>query len=237
MLLETENGWADPDTEGLPSESLGAPAGRAALSGAETAAADEVAADRVAVVRGAEAAEDTSAWDAADPVMLWAPGGRRTEEEEEEELLPTYVLSDDEGWSDEDDAVSEAGVAADVGDKPVEESGWNDEEDAAFAAALGLLPPAAAESTSAASATGPVLATWRRDRSQAEAAEEVPIPVSGYAGMLLSTADLPDDEEDEQAEDMEEDGDEAKSSRGIADLLRQGSDSWGVVRDEADALG
>lgn len=65
------------------------------------------------------------------------------------------------------------------------------------------------------------------------------MPVTGYAGMLMSTAEVPDDEEDEdeEAEEAGEDGEEANSSRGIADLLRQGADSWGAVPDEADALG
>ncbi|MGW1029006.1 hypothetical protein ACWD4J_35905 [Streptomyces sp. NPDC002577] len=246
LLLETENGWADPELEGLPSETQGAPGGGATLSGADSAASDEVAEDRVAVVSSAEAAEDTSAWEAADPAMLWAVDGRRTEDEEEEELQPKYVLSDDDGWSDEDGAVSEAGVGADKVERSEEEGavaaaeapGWSDEDGAAFAAGLGLPQRPASDHASAEPVTGPGLATWRPDRSQAAAAEELPMPVTGYAGMLLSTAEVPDDEEeDEQAEDTEGDGDEAKSSRGIADLLRQGADSWGAAPDQADALG
>ncbi|WP_328779545.1 hypothetical protein OHT68_10125 [Streptomyces canus] len=247
LLLETEKGWADPELGGLPSETQGAPAGGATLHGADSAASDELAEDRVAVVPSVEAAEDTSAWEATDPAMSWVLGGRRTEDEEEEELQPKYVLSDDDGWSDEDGAVSEAGVGADENERPeeegavavAEESGWSDGVGADFAAGLGFPQPLASDHASVEPVTGPGLATWRPDRSQAAAAEELPMPVTGYAGMLMSTAEVPDDEEDEdeEAEEAGEDGEEANSSRGIADLLRQGADSWGAVPDEADALG
>ena len=247
LLGDTEKGWADPGVEDLPSETQGAPAGRAILRGASSAASDELAEDRVAVVRSAETVEDTSAWEASDPAMLWALGGRRTEGEEGEELLPKYVLSDDDGWSDEGGAAPEAGVGADEDeeqhqpdgtDTAAREPGWSDEDGAAFAAGLGFPQTPAPDSSSAEPVTGPALATWRPDRSQAAAAEQPPMPVTGYAGMLLSTAEVPDDEEeDEQAEETEEDGDEAKNSHGIADLLRQGADSWGAVPDQVDALG
>ncbi|MGW3118219.1 hypothetical protein ACWDBW_13940 [Streptomyces sp. NPDC001107] len=247
LLGDTENGWADPGAEDLPSETQGAPAGGAILRGAASATSDELAEERVAVVRSAETVEDTSAWEASDPAMLWAPGGRRTEDEEEEELLPKYVLSDDDGWSDEDGAVPEAGMDADGDeqqhqqdgtDTAAKEPGWRDEDGAAFAAGLGFPQTPAPDISSAEPVTAPALATWRPDRSQAAAAEQPPMPVTGYAGMLLSTAEVPDDEEeDEQAEETEEDGEEAKSSHGIADLLRQGADSWGAVPDQADALG
>ncbi len=247
LLGDTEKGWADPGAEDLPSETQGAPAGGALLRGAGSAASDELAEDRVAMVRSAETVEDTSAWEASDPAMLWAPGGRRTEDEEEEELLPKYVLSDDDGWSDEDGAAPEAGMGADEDeqqrqqddeDTAAREPGWSDEDGAAFAAGLGFPQTPAPDSSSAEPVTAPALATWRPDRSQAPAAEQPPMPVTAYAGMLLSTADVPDDEEeDEQAEETEEDGEEAKNSHGIADLLRQRADSWGAVPDEADMLG
>ncbi|MGW2525293.1 hypothetical protein ACWC09_51915, partial [Streptomyces sp. NPDC001617] len=242
LLLGHEKGWADPDVEGLPSETHGAPAGGAALSSADSAAADEFAEARVALVHSSEAAEDTGAWEATDPAMLWALGRNRTEDEEEEHL-PKYVLSDSEGWSDEDGAVSEAGVGTDEEERSkeksaatfVEEPGWSDEDDAAFAARLGFSRPPGADQASAEPVTGPGLATWRRDRSQTAVAEESPMPATGYAGMLLSTADVPD-EEDAEPEASEDDGDEAKGSRGISALLRQGADSWGAVPDKADAL-
>ncbi|WP_128429833.1 hypothetical protein [Streptomyces cyaneus] len=248
LLLNTENGWADPEVGDLPGETQGTPAGGATLSGADSAAADELDEGRVAVVPSAEAAEDTSAWGAGDPAMLWALGGRRAEDEEEEELQPKYVLGDDDGWSDEDGAVSEAGVGGDEAESPQEEDGaaavpeepgWSDEDGTVFAAGLGFpQPSASSDDTSAEPVTGPGLATWRPDRSQAAAAEELPPPVTGYAGMLLSTAEVPDDEdEDEEDEGPEEDGDEAKSGRGIADLLRQGADSWGAVPQRADEIG
>ncbi|MFG2549605.1 hypothetical protein [Streptomyces sp. NPDC048581] len=248
LLLDTENGWADPEVGDLPGGTQGAPAGGATLFGADSAAAEELDEGRVAVVPSAEAAEDTSAWGAGDPAMLWAFGGRRAEDEEEEELQPKYVLSDDDGWSDEDGAVSEAGVGEDGAESPdeggaaavVEEPGWSDEDGAVFAAGLGFPQPSvSSDYASAEPVTGPGLATWRPDRSQAAAAEELPPPVTGYAGMLLSTAEVPDDEdEDEEDEDgPEEDGDEAKSGRGVADLLRQGADSWGAVPQRADEIG
>ncbi|NUR01122.1 MAG: hypothetical protein HOY79_32695 [Streptomyces sp.] len=247
LLGDTEKGWADTEAEDLPSETQGAPAGGATLRGAESTAGDELAEERVAVVRGGETTEDTSAWEASDPAMLWALGGRRTEDEEEEELLPKYVLSDDDGWSDEDGAAPEAGTGADEDehqnqdnqeDGAAREPGWSDEDGAAFAAGLGFPQTPAPDSSSAEPVTGPGLATWRPDRSQAAVAEQPPMPVTGYAGMLLSTADVPDDEEeDEQEEEPEEDGDEAKSGHGIADLLRQGADSWGAAPDQADMLG
>jgi hypothetical protein len=247
LLGDTERGWADPGAEDLPSETQGAPAGGAILRGAGSAASEELAEDRVAMVRSAETVEDTSAWEASDPAMLWAPGGRRTEDEEEEELLPKYVLSDDDGWSDEDGAAPEAGMDADEDeqqhqqdgtDAAAKEPGWSDEDGAAFAAGLGFPQTPAPDSSSAEPVTGPALATWRPDRSQAAAAEQPAMPVTGYAGMLLSSADVPDDEEeDEQGEETEENGDEAKNSHGIADLLRQGTDSWGAVPDQADVLG
>ncbi|MGW2716915.1 hypothetical protein [Streptomyces sp. NPDC001492] len=249
LLGDSEKGWADPGAEDLPSETQGAPSGGAILRGAGSATSDELAEDRVAVVRSAETVEDTSAWEASDPAMLWAPGGRRTEDEEEE-LPPKYVLSDDEGWSDENGAAPEAGMDAgedeqqhqqqhqhDGTETVAKEPGWSNEDGAAFAAGLGFPQTPAPDSSSAEPVTGPALATWRPDRSQAAAPEQPPMPVTGYAGMLLSTAEVPDDEEDEQAIEMEEDGDEAKSSHGIADLLRQGADSWGAAPDQADALG
>ncbi|MFF4799268.1 hypothetical protein ACFY1U_12735 [Streptomyces sp. NPDC001351] len=247
LLGDTEKGWADPGTEDLPSETQGAPAGGAILRGAGSAASDELAEDRVARVRSAETVEDTSAWEASDPAMLWALGGRRSEDEEEEELLPKYVLSDDDGWSDQDGAAPEAGMGADEDeqqhqqddeDTAARDPGWSDEDGAAFAAGLGFPQAPAPDSSSAEPVTAPALATWRPDRSQAAAAEQPPMPVTAYAGMLLSTADVPDDEEeDEQEEETEEGGDEAKSGHGIADLLRQGADSWGAVPDQADMLG
>ncbi|MFI7499926.1 hypothetical protein ACIBVL_15765 [Streptomyces sp. NPDC049687] len=246
LLLETEKGWAGPELEGLPSETQGAPVGGASLRGVNSAAPDELAEDRVAVVSCVEAAEDTSAWEAADTAMPWVLGGRRTEEAEEEELQLKYVLSDDDGWSDEDVAVSAAGVGADEDERSdaegavavVEESGWSDGVDADFAAGLGLPQPPAPDHVTAEPVTGPGLATWRPDRSQVAAVEEPPALVTGYAGMLMSTAEVPDDEEEDEATDeAEENGEEANSSHGIADLLRQGADSWGAVPDETDALG
>ena len=246
LMGEAEKGWADPGIEDLPSETQGAPAGGATLRGTESAPSDELDEDRVAVIRGVEAAEDTSAWEASDPAALWALGGQRTEDEEEEELLPKYVLSDDDGWSDEDGVGSEDGIGADEDEHQeagavaeAKEPGWSDEDGAAFAAGLGFPQPPASDSISAEPVTGPGLATWRPDRSQTAAVEQSPMPVTGYAGMLLSTAELPDDEDkdEQEAEDTEEDGDEARSSHGIADLLRQGADSWGAVPDQTDVLG
>ncbi|MDF3149372.1 hypothetical protein PBV88_51435, partial [Streptomyces sp. T21Q-yed] len=154
LLLDTENGWADPEVGDLPGGTQGAPVGGATLSGTGFAAADGLDEGRVAVVPSAEAAEDTSAWGAADPAMLWALGGRRTEDEEEEELQPKYVLSDDDGWSDEDGAVSEAGLGGDEAESTVspaeegaaavaEEPGWSDADGAVFAAGLGFPQPSA----------------------------------------------------------------------------------------------
>ncbi|MFK4104976.1 hypothetical protein ACI2L1_33865 [Streptomyces sp. NPDC019531] len=248
LLLETENGWADPEVGDLPGQTQGAPAGGATLSGSGTdsAAADEFDEGRVAVVPSTEAAEDTSAWGAADPTLLWALGGRRTEDEEEEELQPKYVLSDDDGWSDEDGSVSETGAGAGIGGDEAEsaqspeEPGWGDEDGSVFAAGLGFpQSSASADDTSVEPVAGPGLATWRPDRSGAAAAEELPPPVTGYAGMLLSTAEVPDEEdEDGQDEDgPEEDGDEAKGGRGVADLLRQGADSWGAAPQRPDEIG
>ncbi|KUN92552.1 hypothetical protein AQJ67_40490 [Streptomyces caeruleatus] len=243
LLLATEQGWADPEPAGLPTP--GTPAGGATLSGTDGAASDGLAEDRVAVVPDAEASQDTSAWEASDLAMLWAPGGRRPADEEEQELQPGYVLSDDDGWSDEDGAVPEAGIGGED-ERPqaegefaaAEEPGWNDEDGAAFAVGLGFPQRPASDSASAQPVTGPGLATWRPDRSQAADAEEPPLPATGYSGMLLSTADVPDDEEeDEEAEGTQDDGDETGNSRGIADLLRQGADSWGAVPDRTDRLG
>ncbi|MFE7271407.1 hypothetical protein [Streptomyces sp. NPDC057623] len=248
LLLEREAGWADPEPGGLPSETQGAPVGGTALRGADPAVPEGLPEDRVAVVPSVAATADTSAWEAADPAVLWTLGGRRAEDEEEQELMPTHVLSDDDGWSDEDDAVSEAGAGGDETESSqeaddaaavTEEPGWSDEDGAVFAAGLGF-PQLSTSSDypSAEPVPGPGLATWRPDRSQGTAAEELPAPVTGYAGMLLSTAEVPDDE-DEVEEDggPEEDGDEAKSSRGVAHLLRQGADSWGAVPQRADEIG
>ncbi|MBC9731323.1 hypothetical protein [Streptomyces sp. TRM68367] len=258
LLSGNETSWADPDNGDLPSETQGTAPGGASLPGAESGAGwvpDEQPEDRVAVVPST-AAEDTSAWEAADPALLWPCSGRGSEDEEEDEYLPKYVLSDEDGWADEDGAVSAAGIGGDEDGRTDEaatvsvadEEGWAaDEDGAVLAAGLGLLPHSRVEAEASAElVAGPGLATWRPDRSAAKEASADAIPMAeGYAGMLCGEG-VATPEADEAGSvndtrpmagaDRGED-DEEEKSRGIADLLKEGPDLWGAGDDFSDFLG